>query len=98
MANTQTLDARIRERAVRELTASVKAACGPLIQLMNESTDVLYMQFNGEPRPCGHVLLLVTEAIVAGMAREYENRAVIEFMNRVDRLQGEVDELREAVR
>jgi len=99
MSDIETLDQRIREGAQEKLRQRIKQAQEPIFHLLRWSSanvERLYCIKNGETVPADprFVLKALTDHLFAENVAVEERVAIEDFMQRVESLQEQVNELR----
>lgn len=102
MGKIVTLEERLRARALEELKDEVDRLLSPIRVLCNglsyQLPRLVYIDESGKPsaqRPyVSDVLRMVRDALVDGLACTRGQQAVDAFIQRVDGLQSELDDLR----
>ncbi len=101
MADTRTLDERIRQQARDDLKKQIDAAAEPLLKMLlwsgNPVKGLARIAPNGSPVPieAREVLRLLVAALNEELREKHEGGAVTAFIQRVESLQQQVDELRD---
>lgn len=94
--DTNTLDARIRAKALKELEARVLEAARPLKREVGNCLQSVCPGLHnekGEPLRVDMALIMVVKAIVVAQTTREQDNAVQNFITKVDRLQEQLDEL-----
>jgi hypothetical protein len=102
MAQTvQSIEQRLREKARKELEERINDALSPVEVLLRvgQAIDVpAVLDKNGSPYSAAFLLVQVRKALIEKYQSQAEEDAIKAFLEKVDQLQVELDELKEEVR
>ena len=94
--DTNTLDARIRAKALKALEDRISEVSRPLKREIGNCMKQVYPGLynkKGELLSAGTALQMVVLSVVAGQAEREQDAAVQNFITKVDGLQNQLDEL-----
>lgn len=95
---TKTIDERIREKARKELLQNIDAAFLPATRMIGscgQSTMVAgYAREEGRPAYASDNMAAIKKAVFSALVDSAEERAVAEFIQQVDTLQDQLNDIR----
>jgi hypothetical protein len=96
------IEERLKERAETELRQNVQNAIEEVMSFLRSASKNIYIDVEkicvkNQSPSASQLLRAIGDAIVEDKLPSAVNKAIAEFMDRVDSLQGQVDELRQSV-
>lgn len=101
MSDTKTLDQKIRTRALETLKSEANQATRQFLRYLNDglvsTPKVKLFDAEGKQVSLRDAVELIETAVVEAKAKPVQDRAVADFISKVDSFQGQLDELHQSI-